>query len=80
MRLCLPVAVEKTRHLVKEGKHTWEVDVFEGAHKGLIIAEIELQSEDETFTRPQWLGKEVTGDIRYYNNSLSSTSETPPTK
>jgi len=53
------------------GKHIIEVDVFEGANKGLILAEIELQSETESFEKPNWLGKEVTGDVKYYNAYLS---------
>jgi len=63
--------IEKRRYFVPSGKHTFEVDVFNGAHKGLIIAEIELGNENETFDRPNWLGKEVTGDIRYYNSWLA---------
>lgn len=64
--------VEKTRHLVKntDGKHTWEVDVFHGANEGLIVAEIELASENEPFDRPAWLGKEVSDDPRYFNSQL----------
>ncbi len=54
------------------GKRVWEVDVFHGAHEGLIIAEIELGSVDEPFIRPAWLGEEVTGDRRYYNSVLSA--------
>lgn len=70
-QLCEPGAIEKVRHWVKEGNHTWEVDVFYGANEGLILAELELQSEDETFALPAWIGQEVTGDRRYYNSSLS---------
>ena len=64
--------IEKTRHLVKntDGRHTWEVDVFHGDNEGLVVAEIELSSEDETFDRPEWLGMEVTGDPRYHNSHL----------
>jgi CYTH domain-containing protein len=55
------------------GKHTYEVDVFEGENAGLLMAEIELDSENEAFEKPSWLGQEVTGDNRYYNAYLSNT-------
>ena len=54
-----------------DGKHTWEVDEFHGDNEGLIMAEIELESESDLFDKPSWLGKEVTGDKRYYNAYLS---------
>lgn len=71
--LCEPGLIDKTRYLVKntDGVHTWEVDEFYGANEGLVMAEIELRSEEDTFDRPAWLGEEVTGDRRYYNSSLS---------
>ena len=69
-RLCEPGSIDKERYLVPYGKHTWEVDVFHGPNEGLILAEIELSSEDESFERPTWLGKEVTGDRRFYNSML----------
>ena len=53
------------------GDHTYEVDVFHGANEGLVLAEIELSDELEAFEKPSWLGKEVTGDMRYYNSMLS---------
>ena len=62
--------IEKTRYLIPIKNHTWEVDIFEGLNKGLIIAEIELSSEEETFELPEWIKEEVTGDIKYYNNTL----------
>ena len=64
--------IEKTRYLVKntDGKHTWEVDVFHGDNEGLVIAEIELSDENEPFDTPDWLGREVTDDKRYYNAQL----------
>ena len=64
--------IEKTRHLVKnaDGRHIWEVDEFYGANEGLIVAEIELTDENDTFDRPEWLGKEVSSDSRYYNSQL----------
>lgn len=69
--LCEPGSITKTRFLVKIGTHVFEVDEFYGENEGLIIAEIELNSENESFEKPTWLGKEVTGDIKYYNASLS---------
>ena len=69
-RLCEQGAIDKERYLVPYGQHTWEVDVFHGPNEGLILAEIELSAEDEPFERPAWLGKEVSGDRRYYNSML----------
>ena len=74
LRLCPPEEVlSKTRHLIpsEDGLHTWEVDEFHGDNEGLVVAEIELRSEDDTFPRPEWLGEEVTGDRRYCNSLLS---------
>lgn len=68
--LCIPPTLNKERYIVPEGKHSYEVDVFHGENEGLIIAEIELNHPQETFSKPGWLGNEVTGDIRYYNVSL----------
>ena len=68
--LCERGVISKTRHLVPAGKHTIEVDVFHGENEGLVMAEIELSSEDEHYERPEWLGEEVTGDKRYYNSYL----------
>lgn len=70
MKLCLPGRIDKNRWLVKNGKHTIEVDEFFGENEGLVIAEIELASEDEEYKKPDFLGKEVTGDRRYYNSHL----------
>ena len=70
MELCEPGIIDKTRYLIDEGEHTFEVDEFYGDNEGLIIAEIELSSENESFVRPHWLGEEVTGDPRYYNSML----------
>ena len=69
--LCEPGIIEKERHEVRAGDHIFEVDVFSGDNAGLIIAELELSSEDEKYKRPEWLGREVTGDVRYYNSELS---------
>lgn len=78
--LCAGPLVEKTRYLVPFASHHWEVDEFHGANQGLVIAEIELQSEDEPFARPPWLGAEVSHDPRYYNSNLSENPFTtwPP--
>ncbi len=62
--------IKKVRYFVKRGNHTWEIDVFEGDNAGLVVAEIELQAEDEPFTRPDWIGVEVSDDSRYYNVCL----------
>lgn len=70
--LCENGVIEKTRFLVNVGKNLYEVDVFYGVNDGLIMAEIELTSEDEIFEKPQWLGNEVTNDERYYNAYLSN--------
>lgn len=70
MKLCEPGIIDKTRYLVPFGGHTFEVDEFYGENEGLILAEIELQSPDEAFDRPDFLGKEVTGDRRYYNSCM----------
>ena len=73
LELAEPGVIDKTRYLVKntDGKHIWEVDEFHGANEGLIVAEIELDDENEPFDKPAWLGEEVTGDPRYYNSMLS---------
>lgn len=69
--LCGPGRIEKTRHLVRSGNHIVEVDEFDGDNKGLLIAEIELSTEQEIYVKPHWLGAEVTGQTRYYNSQLS---------
>ena len=71
LKISEPGVIDKTRFNVKSGKHTFEVDEFYGDNEGLIIAEIELNTENELFKKPLWLGTEVTGDKRYYNSSLS---------
>jgi adenylate cyclase len=71
--LCEKGTIDKTRFEVKSGQHIVEVDEFYGDNEGLVIAEIELDSETDTFEKPDWLGEEVTGDARYYNASLSIT-------
>jgi adenylate cyclase len=71
LNLCLPGKIVKTRYLIPSGKHTIEVDVFHDKNEGLIIAEIELEFDDEVFEKPEWLGEEVTGRIEYLNSSLA---------
>ncbi len=70
LKICEPGVIDKTRYLVNVGRHTYEVDEFYGENEGLVIAEIELESEDELFEKPSWLGDEVTGDVKYYNSML----------
>lgn len=71
LKLCEKGKIEKTRYEIKLGNHIYEVDEFYGENEGLTMAEIELQSEDESFEKPDWLGEEVTNDERYYNAYLS---------
>ena len=71
--LCNAGVIDKTRYRLPQGELCWEIDVFHGDNDGLIVAEIELPSEDSPFDKPDWLGEEVTGDARYYNSALSST-------
>ena len=70
LKICEPGVIDKTRHIVEVGNHSYEVDEFYGENDGLTVAEIELNSENETFEKPDWLGKEVTGDVKYYNSML----------
>ncbi|MDB9848333.1 MAG: CYTH domain-containing protein [Polaribacter sp.] len=69
--LCEPTSIEKTRFYVKNEEHVFEIDVFFGDNLGLIVAEIELKDEAETFQKPLWIGEEVTGNEKYYNSKLS---------
>ncbi len=69
--LCKNPLIEKTRHYVSHEGHLWEIDEFVGANEGLCVAEIELSEIGEMFTKPAWLGAEVTDDLRYYNNNLT---------
>lgn len=71
LKICHEGIIDKIRYEVNVTPHTFEIDEFEGCNKGLIIAEIELKNEKETFTKPNWLGKEVTGKTKYYNSQLS---------
>jgi CYTH domain-containing protein len=70
--LCERPLIEKVRYVVVHDSHRFEVDVFEGDNEGLVVAELELESEDQDFPRPTWLGDEVTDDPRYFNSNLVS--------
>lgn len=70
MKLCEPGVIDKTRYLVRSGNHIFEVDEFHGENAGLVVAEVELTSENEPFEKPDFIGQEVTGDVRYYNSQL----------
>jgi adenylate cyclase len=72
LQLCENGVIDKKRYNVMFENHLFEVDVFSGENEGLIVAEIELQSENETFTKPNWLGDEITTDEKYYNAYLSN--------
>ena len=71
---CNKTGIEKTRNIVEYKGHTWEIDVFEGRHKGLVLAEVELKSVDEFVEIPDWVGEEVSGNPQYYNSYLASKS------
>jgi len=71
LTLCEPGVIEKRRYYIQHGEHTFEVDEFYGENQGLIIAEVELQTEQDVIERPDWLGSEVTGEVKYYNAMLS---------
>ncbi|MBW6491402.1 MAG: CYTH domain-containing protein [Lentimicrobium sp.] len=70
LQICEPGVIDKTRYQVKAGPHTYEVDEFYGENQGLTVAEVELSDENETFEKPDWLGEEVTGVVKYYNSML----------
>ena len=70
LQICEPGIIDKKRYLVPAGRHVFEVDEFFGENAGLVVAEVELNSADEAFERPDFLGREVTGDRRYYNSML----------
>ena len=70
MKLCEPGMIDKTRYLVQSGSHVFEVDEFYGENEGLIVAEVELSSENESFEKPDFIGEEVTGIAKYYNSFL----------
>jgi adenylate cyclase len=68
--LCEKPLIEKNRYKIQTGRHVWEIDEFFGENQGLIVAEVELTSEEEAFEKPLWVGEEVTGDPRYFNSNL----------
>ena len=70
LAMCEQPLVEKVRYRIPRGDVVWEIDEFEGANRGLVVAEIELAAENQAFALPEWIGAEVTGDPRYYNSSL----------
>ena len=70
MKLCRGGVIDKHRYLVKSGMHTFEVDEFHGENEGLVFAEVELGSPDEPFSKPDFIGPEVTGDAHFYNSNL----------
>jgi adenylate cyclase len=72
LQLCKGGVIDKRRYLVRSGNHTFEVDEFYGDNEGLVMAEVELCSEDETYEKPDFIGMEVTGDKRFYNSHLLS--------
>ncbi|WP_431132848.1 CYTH domain-containing protein [Psychroserpens mesophilus] len=73
LELCEDGVIDKMRYEVKQGQHVFEIDYFYGDNEGLVIAEVELEHENDRFETPHWLGKEITGDIKYYNSQLSQT-------
>ncbi len=74
LKLCDSRLIEKTRYFIPQEKHTWELDYFSGKLEGLVLAEIELDSEDEAIELPNWIGSEVSQDARYFNSNLSKLS------
>lgn len=70
LKICEPGVIDKVRYQVKDGKHIFEIDEFYGENEGLTVAEVELSDENEIFNKPEWLGEEVTGDVKYYNAML----------
>ncbi len=70
LEICEKPLIEKTRYKVQEGGFVWEVDEFFRENQGLIVAEVELESEDQELPKPEWVGEEVTGDPRYFNSNL----------
>lgn len=71
LEICEPGKIEKTRYLVEAGKFIFEIDEFHGENEGLRIAEIELEDENDIFEKPDWLGMEITGEVKYYNSQIS---------
>jgi CYTH domain-containing protein len=71
LEFCEEGVIDKIRYEIKVNDHIFEVDEFFGDNKGLVIAEVELKTEDEAFLKPDWLGEEITGNIKYYNSQIS---------
>ncbi len=71
LALCGDAVIKKKRYLIQSEGMRWEIDVFTGANAGLVVAEIELESEDQKIDLPGWLGKEISGDFRYFNSALA---------
>jgi CYTH domain-containing protein len=71
LKLCQKPIIDKIRYQVPVANHVFEVDVFTGNNTGLILAEVELSEEQQSYTSPDWLGREVTGELKYYNSKLS---------
>lgn len=71
LAICKGHVIDKHRYIIEHEGYTWEIDEFHGRHQGLVIAEIELTSEDQTFSCPPFIGQEITGDPQYYNSTLS---------
>lgn len=71
LELCEPGVIDKTRYEVKVENYIYEVDVFHGDNEGLVVAELELENVNDVFVKPDWIGEEVTGNIKYYNSQLS---------
>lgn len=71
LKMCLPGVISKRRYFVPVASFIFEVDVFAGDNQGLVVAEVELESAEQQFAKPEWLGEEVTGDAKYYNSQLS---------
>lgn len=71
LKICDGPLIEKTRHKVEFGGLIWEIDEYDGTNKGLIMAEVELEAAEQTFILPEWIGREVTADVRYLNSNLA---------
>ncbi len=77
LEMCLPSVIDKTRYRISHRGRCWEVDVFHGVHQGLVLAEVELESENEVVDVPEWAAMEVSHDPRFFNSSLARVSSPP---
>ena len=75
LKLCRGGLIDKQRYLVDAGRHTFEIDEFYGENAGLVMAEVELSADDETYEKPDFIGREVTGDRRFYNSHLQRNTD-----